>query len=239
MLDQSKNIFIVGIKGVAMANIAMILKKMGKNVTGSDIAEEFITDGQLKQHGIYSQIGFAPDKLPGDTNLVIYTGANQGVNNPQVKEAKKRGVNIITQAEFLAQLSSQFKTTIAVCGCHGKTTTSSLLSYALIKLGAKPSYMVGSSSFNDFPGGDFKGKDYFVIEADEYGVNPPLDKTPKFHYLKPDYILCTNIDFDHPDVYKNLKETQNAFLKFFDNKKLILCADDPITLQSINLPAGR
>lgn len=234
MLDQAKNIFIVGIKGVAMANIALILQKMGRNVAGSDVSEEFITDKLLKKNNISWQISFKPTKLPKKTDLVIYSAAHQGRNNPQILEAKKRGIQIISQAEFLGKLTKEFKTTIAVCGSHGKTTTSSLLSYALIKLGVNPNYMVGSSSFNDYPGGNFKSKDYFVLEADEYGVNPPQDKTPKFHFLNPEYILCTNIDFDHPDVYLDLNEVKQSFFKFFNGKKLILCADDTNILQYIN-----
>lgn len=234
MLDQAENIFIVGIKGVAMANIALILKKIGKNVTGSDVSEEFITSDLLRKNNISCHIGFDPFKLPLNTELVIYSAAHQGRDNPQFVEAKKRKISVISQAEFLGQLTNEFKTTIAVCGSHGKTTTSSLLSYALIKLGTKPSYMVGSPTFNNYVGGDFKSKDFFVIEADEYGVNPPLDKSPKFNFLNPDYILCTNIDFDHPDVYKDLNEVKTAFLKFFTGHKLVVCQDDKSTIQSIN-----
>ncbi|MBI4226039.1 hypothetical protein HY612_02900, partial [Candidatus Roizmanbacteria bacterium] len=246
MLNQTKKIFIVGIKGVAMTNLALILKKMGKKVSGSDVKEEFITDSLLQKNMIPFQEGFDPRDLPKETSLVIYSSGHQGQNNPQVLAAKKRKIKTTTQAEFLAELLKQFKTKIAVCGCHGKTTTSSLLAYALLKLGASPSYMVGSSSFNSYPGGDYKANDYFVVEADEYGVNPPYDITPKFSLLKPDSILCTNIDFDHPDVYKNIEEVKFAFLKFFqkfrvDSKKnyhldtivsrwskspLIFCADN-------------
>lgn len=234
MLNQANNIFFVGIKGVAMANLAIILKKLGKDVTGSDVKEEFITDQLLKKSKVFWQTGFEPKKITKNTDLVIYSAAHQGDMNPQVIKAKKLGVKVISQARLLGELTKLFKTTIAVCGCHGKTTTSSLLSYALIKLGTYPSYLVGSSNFNEFPGGDFNSQKYFVIEADEYGVNPPYDLTPKFHHLNPDLILCTNIDFDHPDVYKNLDEVKKAYLKFFANKKLVLCADDPPTLQSIN-----
>lgn len=235
MLNQAKNIFIVGIKGVAMANLAVILKKMGKKVSGSDVDEEFITDELLDKNNIPIQIGFDPHGVPEDTDLLIYSSGHQGQNNTQIAHAKKRGIKTVTQAEFLGYLLGQFKTSIAVSGSHGKTTTSSLLSYALIKLGVKPSYLVGSSSFNSYPGGDYDKKDYFVIEADEYGVNPPYDLTPKFHFLNPRYILCTNIDFDHPDVYKNLDEVKKAYLKFFNislyryndiESKLFFCADD-------------
>lgn len=231
MLDEMKNVFIVGIKGVGMAGLAIILKKMGKTVHGSDIAEEFITDEELRKNDISWTVGFDPSKLPIPTESVgdwalIYSAAHGGDENPQVVVAKKRGVKVYHQAEFLGELLKNFKTTIAVCGSHGKTSTASLLAYSLIKLGAKPSYLVGSSSFNEYFGGDYQGTDYFVLEADEYGVNPPKDKTPKFLFLNPDIILCTNIDFDHPDVFNNLEEVQKAFEEFFKRVKK-------------GLPAGR
>ncbi|MBI2049340.1 UDP-N-acetylmuramate--L-alanine ligase [Candidatus Roizmanbacteria bacterium] len=217
MLDQIKSVFFLGIKGVAMANLALILKKMGKNVTGSDTDESQITD-----------------KLPKNVDLVVYSAAHGGINNPQVVEAKKRGVSVVHQAEFQGVLMNQFKTKIAVCGSHGKTTTAAILSYCLLKLGAKLGYMVGTSTFNDYFGGDYLGDDYFVIEADEYGVNPPSDKTPKFLFLNPDIILSTNIDFDHPDVYANEQESAEAYIKFIKKAKTAyVCKDDPETKKAL------
>ncbi len=161
-----------------MANLALILKKMGKKVTGCDIEEEFITDELLKKNKIDWQVGF--NKLPDEINLVIYSAAHGGVKNPLVSKAKDRGIKVMSQAEFLGEIMENFKIKIAVCGSHGKTTTASLLAYSLIKLGRKPSYLVGAPNFNNFWGGDYQKSDYFVVEADEYGINPPFDKTPKF-----------------------------------------------------------
>lgn len=244
MLEQAKSIFIIGIKGVAMANLAVILKKMRKNVTGSDLEEEFITDELLKKNNIPYSIGFEPENLPDRTDIVIYSAAHGGSNNPLGIEAKKRGIKLISQVELIAELMQQFKTKIAVSGCHGKTTTSSLLSYALIQLGENPSYLVGAPSFNEYAGGRYESDKYFVVEADEYGVNPPKDLRPKFHFLNPDYIICTNIDFDHPDIYRNLESIKKAFMKFFkkivrshpkgDQKPLIVCMDDLNLYRSIN-----
>ena len=233
MIVESKNIFFLGIKGVAMANIAVILKKMGKNVTGCDYDEVFITDKLLKENNIKWIVGFEPEKLPQETDLIIYSAAHGGVNNPLVIDAIRRKKNIISQAKLIGELLGHFEKSVAVCGCHGKTTTSSLLVYALNKLKLRPSYLVGVPFFSGHQGGDFKAKKYFVVEADEYGVNPPLDKTPKFHLLNPNYIIATNIDFDHPDVYKDIEETKEAFKKFFNNyylgtivPRLLFCADD-------------
>ncbi|MBI3366010.1 UDP-N-acetylmuramate--L-alanine ligase [Candidatus Roizmanbacteria bacterium] len=234
MLNSSKNIFIIGIKGAAMANLAVILKKMGKYVSGSDLKEEFITDILLLKNKISYSVGFEPENLKENIDLVIYSAAHAGVNNPQAVEAHKRKIPVISQSEILGELMKQFKIKIAVSGCHGKTTTSSLLSYALIQLGKKPSYLVGAPSFNEYAGGAYESDKYFVVEADEYGVNPPTDLRPKFHFLHPDYIICTNIDFDHPDMYKDLENTKEEFLKFFNKKKLILCSDNSNIYQLIN-----
>lgn len=223
MLDKIKWVFIIGIKGVGMANLALILKKMGKNVSGVDVEEEFITDKWLKRSNIPVTIGFK--EFPEETELVIYSAAHRGSQNPLVFEAQKRGIQTVHQAQFIGELMKQFKTTIAVAGSHGKTTTASLLAYALIKLGAKPTYLVGSSDFNGYPAGDFGSYDYFVVEADEYAVDPPKDKTPKFNFFHPDIILCTNVDFDHPDVFSNMMDIQQAFSKFFEQGKRVVKAD--------------
>ena len=217
-----------------MTNLVVLLKKMGKNVSGCDLKEEFITDKLLLDNKINWTVGFNPDKLPEKTDLIVYSAAHGGTNNPLIiKAIKNLEINIVSQAQLLGELMNQFKNKIAVCGCHGKTTTSSLLVYALDKLRQHPSYLVGVPFFTGHQGGDFQEKKYFVVEADEYGVNPPQDLTPKFQLLNPNYIIATNIDFDHPDVYKNIEETKKAFKKFFDNNnlgstapRLLLCADD-------------
>jgi len=235
MLEQSNNIFFLGIKGVAMANLAVILKKMGKNVTGCDIEEEFITDKLLTENKIAWQAGFEFNKIPKNTDLIVFSAAHGGTNNPLVIEAIKNKIRVLSQARLLGEIMDQFEEKIAVCGCHGKTTTSSLLVYALNKLNQKPSYLVGVPFFTDYSGGDFQDKKYFIAEADEYGVNPPVDKTPKFSFLNPNYIIATNIDFDHPDVYKNIEETKDAFINFFNNKKLIANIDDQNLAQCIDV----
>jgi UDP-N-acetylmuramate--alanine ligase len=177
MLQQANNIFFLGIKGVAMANLAVILKKMGKNVTGVDSQEEFITDKLLLDNKINWTVGFDPKSLPKNIDLIVYSAAHGGTGNPLVVEAIKNKVNLISQAKLLGEIMDQFENKIAVCGCHGKTTTSSMLVYALNKLKQSPSYLVGVPFFSEYQGGDFQDKKYFVVEADEYGVNPPIDKT--------------------------------------------------------------
>lgn len=231
-------VYFVGIKGVAMSALAIILKKMGHEVFGSDVAEVFITDEELFKNNIKIDVGFDPSQINSNIDFLIYSGANGGIENQQAKKAIKLGIKIYSQAQYIGKLIKEFDTSIAITGSHGKTTTSSLLAYCLIKLGGNPSYMIGSSSFNGFLGGDFKSKKYFVFEADEYAVDPPRDKTIKLEHYFTDYSIITNIDFDHPDVYIDINHVKRIFLKFINNsKKVYLCIDDKNSkslLSSIN-----
>ena len=234
MFTYSQHIFFVGIKGVAMANLARILVQLGKHVSGSDVEETFITDEIIESCAIKVIHSFEGDDLPNETELVVYAASHEGRNNPQVVEAEQRNIKVLHQSELLSQLMKLFNTSIAVAGCHGKTTTTALLSFALKKLTPEMSYMVGTSSFNGWYGGDYDGTQYFVVEADEYGIDPPDNLTPKFHLLNPDYAIITNIDHDHPDVYPSIYDTKKAF-QIFMNKllqkdfilpHLIVCEDD-------------
>ena len=232
MLDQYTDFFLVGIKGVAMANIARIFHQMGKAVAGSDSVETFITDPVLTEIKLTPSTNFSPQDLPPITEVVIYSAAHDGAENPQVKDAKKRGLLVVHQAAILGELIQKYQQSVAVCGCHGKTTTASLLAYAMINLQVSPGYLVGTSQFSGFFGGELGKKDYFVLEADEYALHPPGDRTSKLEHYQPTQILCTNIDYDHPDVYANLEETKRAFLRFFQKipldrvPRLFLCQDD-------------
>lgn len=226
MNKEEKKVLIVGIKGVAMSHIAVILKKLGYEVEGADVDEHFITDPLLAQHGIKIHTHFDLEVMPDNVSHVIYGAAHGGRDNPIVKKALTNGIKIVHQSEFLGELLKEFEHVIAICGTHGKTTTSSLMAHALINLKVLPSYLIGAPSFGIHQGSDYGTKKYFVIEADEYGMNPPTDVTPKFFHLHPQYVICTNIDFDHPDVYKNLEDVKGAFSQFLRGKKIVVCFDD-------------
>ncbi len=235
MLNQAKKIFISGVKGVAMANLALILNQMGKEIVGWDVKEDFITKpiiDRLKQKQFSLIEGEEKiDQLINllkDIDLYIYSAAHQQVNNFLFKKISS-SIPRLHQAQAIGEIMKQFSIPIAVAGSHGKTTISSLLSYSLIQLNQKPSYLVGTSSFNNYFGADYhlpsKTK-FFIAEADEYGLNPPIDKTPKFFFLSPKDIVASNIDFDHPDVYQNLEEVTIAFKKFFDRRFIFANGDN-------------
>lgn len=229
MILDNKSFFLLGIKGAAMANIAVMLQQMGKKVSGVDVSEEFITDGVLSEHSISFSTDFADTDSLNGYEVFVYSAAHGGEDNPLAKAAKAKGLMLVNQPQLVGELVDKFPRSIAVAGCHGKTTTSSLLAWALQKLGQNPSYLIGAPPFGGGGGGKITDSDYMVVEADEYGVHPPKDKTPKLLFLHPTYALCTNIDFDHPDVYDDLEMTKKTFVQFFSQaQNIILCGDDPV-----------
>ena len=229
MILDKKSFFLLGIKGAAMANLAVMLKQMGLAVSGVDVEEEFITDLTLSKNNITYSNDFSDLSLVTDYEVFVYSAAHGGKDNILAAEALKQGKLIISQPQLIGELAQKFNHSFAVAGCHGKTTTSSLLAFTLSQLGKDPSFLIGAPPFDGNGGGKMTKSEYFVVEADEYGVHPPKDKTPKLLFLHPSYALCMNIDFDHPDVYENLGMTKKTFIQFFDQSKhLVVCGDDPV-----------
>jgi UDP-N-acetylmuramate--alanine ligase len=239
---EYQSFYLVGIKGVAMSSLAQCLVDAGKKVTGSDVAEEFVTQKILDNLHIQSDNGFEAT-LPEHVDCVIYTAAHQANQNPQVQQALSKHIPIFSHAEALASLFNQ-KQGIAVCGVGGKSTTSAMVAWIFEKAsqaGKLPqqSFAVG---VGNIPGLEKTGQwnpekvsKYFVAEADEYVTDPSAPSrgeaiTPRFSFLNPFITVCTNLHYDHPDVYRDFAHTKEVYGKFFEqihNKGiLIINADD-------------
>jgi len=223
-LTTAKHIYLVGIKGVGMTSLAQCLLDLGKIIRGWDVKDEFVTQKILTRLNIKIDHGQNPC-LPKETEAVIYTVAHCGSNHPLVVEAKKRQLLVLSHAQALAWLFNQ-KMGVAVCGVGGKTTVSAMMTWIGKQNNLKPSFSVGVGEITGLKqtGSFNKQSQIFIAEADEYADNPEnvLDKTalvPRFSYLKPQIIVCTNLKFDHPDVYKNLEHTKQVFAQFFKNLK--------------------
>lgn len=227
----------LGIKGAGMSSLAAILKKMGKKVWGADVQSREPADDLLERVGI-SVKPFGVENITSNIDLVITTGAHGGLKNPEVLEALEKGIPVMTHAEALGKLMDGFHNRIAICGTHGKTTVSSLVSYLLVKMNVPCGYQVGAPSFSGLPGGDFSGNQYFVVESDEYAASPGSDNTPRFMFQNPTHILCTNIEHDHVDIYDSINDTKVAFQAFFEklppDGTLVYCADEPALQDVIN-----
>ncbi|MEK9179036.1 MAG: cyanophycin synthetase, partial [Patescibacteria group bacterium] len=164
-----------------------------------------------------------------DTQCVIYTGAHNGVQNIEVQEALQRNIPMYSLAQFVGELTNS-KKTISICGCHGKTTTTALAVLAGEALGIPMSYYVGGAGFAGHSSGKWCNGGYFALESDEYVADPVADKVAKLEYIHPYAILCTNIDFDHTDVYSSIEEVEKVYLEYFKRLpkegKLIICGED-------------
>jgi len=214
----------------------LILRDMGKQVSGSDLSQQFLTDRILKQAKIKITHNFSANNIQM-AEVVVYSGSHQGKQNPEVQAAIQKNIPNITLAALLGLLT-QKKKTIAVSGCHGKTTTTALAAYLSEKLTLNSSYYLGGPGFMNYePGKWAKGKLFFV-EADEYVIDPQTQSQAKFLSLHPQYIICTNIDYDHPDVYPNQQLLIEAYTLFFNKLpqqgKLIINGDDQTLLQLVN-----
>lgn len=213
--SKAKSIHFTGIKGVGMAALCGIALDLKKTVTGSDTEEIFPTDDWLKRAKVKIKAGFALKNLPKNCDLLVYTGAHNGVNNPEVQSAKKLGITVLNYAQALAQ-AVDGKTLLATAGVGGKSTTASLLATILETAGAKPSWAIGVGGLTplDRPGRYRKKSQYLVAETDEFVADPVGDLTPKFHYLHPSVAIITNLEHDHPDIYPSLNDVYASFTAF-------------------------
>ncbi|MEO8581060.1 MAG: Mur ligase family protein [Patescibacteria group bacterium] len=237
-IEKSHHVHLTGFKGVAMASLAQCLHDLGKKLSGSDVAEQFVTENILKQTEIQTTVGFDPQNIPKDTDLLIYTAAHQGPNNPEVMWAREHQIQVLSQAEALAELFNQ-KKGIAVCGVGGKSTTSAMITWIFSKLKMPISFSVGVGSIAGLTktGQSDFDSEYFVAEADEYVIDPAAGQrgepiTPRFSFLKPHIVVCTFLAFDHPDVYRDFDHTRAVFKEFFLQTKkngiLIINGDQPV-----------
>ncbi len=203
--DKYKNIHCIGIGGIGLSAIAEILLDRGYNVSGSDMQETEITDKLIKK-GAKIYLGHR-EKNINDTDLVVYSAA-VSKENPELLEAKKRGIPAVNRAEMLGTLMEDYENSIAVAGTHGKTTTTSMISLILNNAKKEPTILVGGK-LAEIDGNVKVGKsDYFVTEACEY-----MDS---FLELKPKIEIILNIDSDHLDYFKDIDHIVKSFERFTD-----------------------
>ncbi|MCX7837937.1 MAG: UDP-N-acetylmuramate--L-alanine ligase [Anaerolineae bacterium] len=197
-----RNIHIIGIGGIGLSAIARVLLARGVRVSGSDQVASSLTD-ELARLGATIHIGHCAENI-GDAEMVLVTSAASD-DNPEIVEARRRGVRIVKRNEFLRDLTHG-KKTIAIAGTHGKTTTTAMIATILVNAGHDPDVIVGGI-VPELGGNARAGRgDYFVIEADEY------DRA--FLGLLPYVAVVTSIEMDHPDVFRDVDDVTRAFREF-------------------------
>ncbi|MEI7604256.1 MAG: UDP-N-acetylmuramate--L-alanine ligase [bacterium] len=203
-------IYFNGIGGAGLAPLSLLAKKFGHEVSGSDITDKGNNVDYLRQNGINVSVPGNPDNITNDIDLIIYTAASAPgtLNYNEIEKAK--GLNIRCERRgFLIDLLIKNLISIGVCGTHGKTTTTSLLTHCLIEIGEDPTYSVGGIMESTGKSSDVGSGKYFTWEADEYAN--------QFHEVHISYAIVNNIEYDHPDFFKTEEDYINSFKFFIEN----------------------
>lgn len=231
LIGTAKNIYLIGIGGVGMSALARVLKHRGLNVSGSD-SKSSVQTAALCQEGIDVFIGQATSQVM-NADIVIYSSAIRE-NHVEMLAAREQGCRIFHRAEVLSSLFNAANTSIAVTGTHGKTTTSSLISYLLTALDKDPTCLVGGNVMNFGTNTLLGNPDFFVSEVDE------SDGTHEMY--APNYSVITNLEEDHLDHYSNLDALTKSFAKFMGNTKnpgLIIYNGDDLVLENLVKDSGK
>ncbi|MBB4841377.1 UDP-N-acetylmuramate--alanine ligase [Sphingomonas kyeonggiensis] len=212
-------IHFVGIGGIGMSGIAEVMHNLGYSVQGSDVAEGYVVQG-LRSRGIPVTIGHKAENL-GDASVVVVSTAIVRTN-PEVEAAYQRRIPVVRRAEMLAELM-RLKSTVAVAGTHGKTTTTSMVA-ALLDAGGVDPTVINGGIINQYGSNARLGdSEWMVVEADE--------SDGSFLRLDGTYAIVTNIDPEHLDHYGSFDAVKDAFVEFVENVPFygaaLLCLDHP------------
>jgi UDP-N-acetylmuramate--alanine ligase len=219
LLGSTRRIHFVGIGGIGMSGIAELLANLGFEVSGSDVQRSSVATRLEQKFGIKVHEGHRADNI-GDAQVVVFSSAVKAAN-PEIAEARRRGIPVIPRAEMLAELM-RLRFSIAVAGSHGKTTTTSMIAVVLERAGVDPTAVIGGR-LSAFGSNARLGRgEYLVAEADE------SDRS--FLVLYPTIAVMTNIDHEHMESYGSFEELQQAFVDFANKVPfygtVVACSDD-------------
>jgi len=206
---MSKHIHLIGICGTAMASLAGMLKERGFQVTGSDAAAYPPMSDFLRSLGISVAEPFAAENLHPTPDLVVVGNAiSRG--NVELEEVLDQRIAFCSLPQLLHDEFLRGREVLVVAGTHGKTTTTSMLSWIFESAGLEPSFLIGGIAENFGRSFQLGSGKYFIIEGDEYDT-AFFDKGPKFLHYFPDAIILTSVEFDHADIYKDLDAVETSF----------------------------
>jgi len=219
-LAKTEIIHFIGIGGIGMSGLSLIMKGKGFKVQGSDLSLNKNIE-RLKKEKIKIFIGQKKQNLKNATIVVISSAIKK--NNPEIIEAKRKNLPIITRGKMLAHIVSLTKN-IVVVGSHGKTTTTSLVASIFQKTKLDPT-IINGGVINSFRNTAKLGKsDWSILEADE--------SDGSFVHIPPTYSIITNVDREHMDFYKSMDDLKDYFIKFIEKVpsfgKSFICIDDKI-----------
>ncbi|MDP3876364.1 MAG: UDP-N-acetylmuramate:L-alanyl-gamma-D-glutamyl-meso-diaminopimelate ligase [Methylobacter sp.] len=203
------HIHILGICGTFMGGLAVIARQLGHQVSGSDQNVYPPMSTQLEEQGIVLMEGYRPENLDSKPDLVIIGNAlSRG--NAEVEAVLNQGLKYVSGPQWLAEHVLQGKWVLGVAGTHGKTTTTSMLSWILEYQGFKPGFLIGGIPLNFGISARLGESDFFVIEADEYD-SAFFDKRSKFVHYRPRTAILNNLEYDHADIFPDLDAIKKQF----------------------------
>ncbi|MCP5408801.1 MAG: UDP-N-acetylmuramate:L-alanyl-gamma-D-glutamyl-meso-diaminopimelate ligase [Chromatiaceae bacterium] len=203
------HIHILGICGTFMGGVALLARALGHRVSGSDANVYPPMSTQLEAAGIQLMTGYAPEHLqPAPDYVVVGNAMSRG--NPAVEHMLDKGLPYSSGPQWLAEHVLQGRWVLAVAGTHGKTSTASLLTWILEEAGLSPGFLIGGVPENFGISARLGKAPYFVVEADEYDT-AFFDKRSKFVHYRPRTLILNNLEFDHADIFDDLKMIQRQF----------------------------
>ncbi|MDP2177320.1 UDP-N-acetylmuramate:L-alanyl-gamma-D-glutamyl-meso-diaminopimelate ligase [Methylicorpusculum sp.] len=203
------HIHILGICGTFMGGLALIARALGHQVSGSDQNVYPPMSTQLEEQGILLMEGYSADNIKNKPDLVIIGNAlSRG--NPEVEAVLNAGLRYLSGPQWLAEHVLQDKWVLGVAGTHGKTTTTSMLSWILECQGFNPGFLIGGIPLNFGISARLGESSFFVIEADEYD-SAFFDKRSKFVHYRPRTAILNNLEFDHADIFPDLDAIKKQF----------------------------
>jgi UDP-N-acetylmuramate: L-alanyl-gamma-D-glutamyl-meso-diaminopimelate ligase len=227
------HLHILGICGTFMGGIALLARRAGYHVTGSDENTYPPMSTLLEAEGIELTEGYDPAQLDVAPDLVVIGNAlSRG--NPAVEAVLNRGIDYTSGPRWLGENYLRGRTVLAVAGTHGKTTTASMLAWILDHAGLAPGFLIGGVPRNfDLSARD--GERYFVVEADEYDT-AFFDKRAKFVHYRPRILLLNNLEYDHADIYPDLDAIKTQFhhlVRTVPGEGTIVCNGDDANLEPV------
>ena len=225
-MRRVKSIHFIGIGGAGMSGIAEVLLNEGYQITGSDIAQNPVTD-RLVSKGATVYIGHQASNVADASVVVVSTAINE--ENPEIVAAREARTPIVRRAEMLAELM-RFRHGIAVAGTHGKTTTTALVTQIYSEAGLDPTFVNGGLVKSAGTNARLGSSRILIAEADESDAS--------FLHLQPMVSIVTNIEADHMDTYGGDFETlKQTFIDFLHNLpfygQAVMCVDDPVVRELI------
>jgi len=203
------HIHILGICGTFMGGIALLARQAGHEVSGSDENVYPPMSTQLEEQGITLMQGYDPAHLDCKPDQVVI-GNVMSRGNPVVEMVLNKGIPYTSGPQWLYEYVLKDRWVLAVSGTHGKTTTSSMLAWILEYAGMQPGYLIGGVPKNFGLSARFGQLPFFVVEADEYDT-AFFDKRSKFVHYHPRTLIANNLEFDHADIFDDLKSIQRQF----------------------------